>query len=1634
MKKPILVLGLCLIGLAAGGLAYHFSRPKPEVPEIGKKPVEQPEPPKAPREPAKREDLPPISLVSLTPPKGKETSARETDVLRPSFGNKPYGNLLWLPKAAIEATTAPNAERPELVALSDDNPRSVATVSAAPTAPLDVVYGFGETTVTVEQLAVRLPARGAGGAVRVEVLVSQTGPHTGFKLVRADPLAPTDLPQVFALPPTGGRWVMVRLVPPDGANRVAVAEVGVFGHAGPPVSPYAFKESPARAIDVLNRLKGLTGLTIPIAADETALFDDAKDGKLDSVALRDALLLASGRTTADERKPYLEKLDALLAAARTDAPEKDPWVRGAKLLTLLHKGPMAKGYESGQTSLSEVLDSGKFNCISSAALYNLLAGQLELDARCVLVPGHAFSIVYEGTRHADVETTAPDGFDPARDPQVGARFTSRTGFRLIPDTDRDQRRETTNLGLVAGIYFNRALDAAAGGNFQEALVGFFKALSIDPELAPAIQATLRTLAFWSRTKAIAGSYDDALQVLAVGLELAPRDATLQFFRKEMYVRWAHEKVRADLDSEALAILRRAHAETKDDDFAAMQADVLVYRSEQLARAGKWAEAVAVADPTGKGLVPAAEADLTAYRVQLRLRWADAEATAGRFDAALQVLADARAAHPQHKYVGLMFAAVIAGWAERILTEQGEAPARSKLDELTKRFADVPEAKSAAIGYVWRATRRLLDKKEFPEAAAFLKRHESLLPGPAYAAILRAVYGAWAGAPRQPADTAKAAEAVADAITDSTGTRPEDADVRQARKDVFEDLITRSAEKGAWDDVKTLLDRMRSAKEDPDEIKRRLLALAVQQARAAYRRGGAEETAKLTKKLRELFPELPEVTDRAARAAVLQLINDLKKAGKYEEALAFVDGAADAFTNPVEARQVRFLLLREWTAGGNAKAHPRLVETLIEALTDYDGVVRAAAAESLGNLSARAAAPALAARVADDRWVVSEYANAELNDPIAGGKSAAVAALRKLAPERVTAALSDALRSPTLGVRVWAASELGRQDDADSLTSLRAALFDGNPWVRRAAADALLVRGNKTAVPDLIKRVADELWFPTPTGSFTYYDEPYDGFRGLGSKDHALNALRKLAFAEVTAALQQAAKSPRDQVRLWATAELGRQPGSPAVATLVEQLNDAKWEVRVKAAEALAGQKDPAAVDALGRALQDSDPRVRRAAADGLGKLADKSAIPALERRVADDLWSAIPAKQSSYTRQDAFDDIKGLGSKVHALDALAKLAPDRVGPALVAAAKSKTLEVRRWAVDEMPRAKSDEVVHFLIGALRDRDPLTRRHAADALAEIGDKSAPVVAALERRIADEVWFPIPEKVSSYRNTDAYDGLDGLGSKDHALTALRKLAPDRVGPALVAALKAAEPGLRRWAADELKAVKTKESVQALAELLKDRDKLLRRIAADSLGAIGDRDALPALEARIADSVWVPLPKSGGQYHDSDAYDGFEGIGGKDHALNALVKIDAKRAGPALLTAAKSENVHQRAWAAKQLGRLKVADKDAVNALINYLKDAEGLVRRSAAEALGEIGDKSAVDPLIERIADDVWVPRPGGSFTYHWYHDAYDGIKDVGSKDRAVDALKKLAPEQVKDALKKAAESKKKEVRDWAEKQPK
>src|SRR5205814_10650787 len=94
----------------------------------------------------------------------------------------------------------------------------------------------------------------------------------------------------------------------------------------------------------------------------------------------------------------------------------------------------------------------------------------------------------------------------------------------------------------------------------------------------------------------------------------------------------------------------------------------------------------------------------------------------------------------------------------------------------------------------------------------------------------------------------------------------------------------------------------------------------------------------------------------------------------------------------------------------------------------------------------------------------------------------------------------------------------------------------------------------------------------------------------------------------------------------------------------------------------------------------------------------------------------------------------------------------------------------------------------------------------------------------------------------------------------------------------------------------------------------------------------------------------------------------------------------------------------------------------------DAYPLVRRRAAEALGKLGDASAVEALVGRVADGVWMdPRrlalTGGRFADEFADPAW------GGKSAALAALRGLAPGRGAEAPSPAGQSDNANVRAWA-----
>jgi tetratricopeptide (TPR) repeat protein len=838
----------------------------------------------------KVEYVPPLEQPKVEPELEKKTDppqSPETTAPAVAFGDHKIlvrDCLLRLPQSKQVGSTALPRDRVRLAALTDNDAATSAVVPATRDLPLDVVYHFGGAEVSPRELVVLLPESAPADArtARVEVLTSIVSASTGFQLVRADPLEETGRLQRFRLRPQAAKWVIIRFIPGVRAERVAIAEIALLGKVGPPESPYAFKESPTKAIDLLDKLKSLAGASIALSPEEADLVADVKDGKFRKWPFAEAALFVSGVSDSTKRKEYLAKIDSLTTDAKKELAASDAIEgKGEKLLRWLHAKALAGGYVAGQTDLPPVLDRGQFNCVSSAVLYNVLAKRLGLDSRGIQVPDHAFSIVYDGTRHFDVETTTDRGFNPLRDKAAVAEFESRTGFTYVPDSDRDQRREVTDAGMLAMIYFNHGVARFQAGDFPAALAAFFRALSLDRDLAAATKNALVALAAWSVTEAEAGRFPAARTIVRTGLALAPNDARLQYARVQILAEYAdHEFARAGLDA-GLAALREAAAEAPEGPFVHLQAWVVVRPGEALIAAKKWEEAIAIVEPSLSKVDPPAREDLLRWRGGVFLLWANDEIAAGHFERALEIVERGLKMHPKDGRFPDLLTAVARSWVQTAHAEKGPEVAKEVVKALVEKGMQNPALSESARRAPYWLVIELQDAGKPEEFEAALAASGPLVPAKVdEKQILRDVYDHWAGA-----------------------------------------LLDKGDYRGAFGVYLRALERL-----PDDPIVRAHLAYVIHRWLGAVEKtDGVEKVKEMIAKLREEHPKLKDLIGLTP-AAVWTNIRGLRDAGQFAEALEALDRFADLLSKSDEVRNMYHHLYDRWADEFlNKKDHARAVD-------------------------------------------------------------------------------------------------------------------------------------------------------------------------------------------------------------------------------------------------------------------------------------------------------------------------------------------------------------------------------------------------------------------------------------------------------------------------------------------------------------------------------------------------------------------------------------------------------------------------------------------------------------------------------------------------------------------------------------
>jgi tetratricopeptide (TPR) repeat protein len=286
--------------------------------------------------------------------------------------------------------------------------------------------------------------------------------------------------------------------------------------------------------DALKRLAALEGRSPGTIKDIAELFADSETGKFDHYSFADACLIVGGITDRLDRKHYKTKLDTIEAEARkATASSKSAAEDGARLLKFLHVGPMAKGYRAEQSDLHVLLDRGEFNCVSSAALYTLIGQRLGLDVRTVETPQHVFCVLNTRDRKIDVETTSARGFDVDPKRRVGP-----------PNAEQpiEKRREVKPAGLASVVAYNHGVELAHKTRFAESVRAYVLALGFDPDNHDAAANLIADLVNWPLDLAKTGKYAKAIEVIAFGRELAPKEEKLRNNTIALYDEWAKASI------------------------------------------------------------------------------------------------------------------------------------------------------------------------------------------------------------------------------------------------------------------------------------------------------------------------------------------------------------------------------------------------------------------------------------------------------------------------------------------------------------------------------------------------------------------------------------------------------------------------------------------------------------------------------------------------------------------------------------------------------------------------------------------------------------------------------------------------------------------------------------------------------------------------------------------------------------------------------------------------------------------------------------------------------------------------------------------------------------------------------------
>ena len=471
-------------------------------------------------------------------------------------------------------------------------------------------------------------------------------------------------------------------------------------------------------------------------------------------------------------------------------------------------------------------------------------------------------------------------------------------------------------------------------------------------------------------------------------------------------------------------------------------------------------------------------------------------------------------------------------------------------------------------------------------------------------------------------------------------------------------------------------------------------------------------------------------------------------------------------------------LHATVADSLAAIGPDAVTPLMARVEAASPAARAAAAELLGRLGDRRAAPALVAALDDaDADVVAAAAGALgalglhaaleplfalFAHPSAAARRAAIAAVNGIGAPGTTTRARNAMTDADAHVRECAVRVAGYFGYPDSVPAIVAALRDPDDSVRRAAIEQLPMLDNVDAAAMLQTALSSE----TPRNraaaahALRLIDDPRAGNilrDALADPDvwvryYAASSLGEARFGSAAAddLAGLARRDPAPHVRIAAITALGAMHAVLAARVAAELMEDEDDDLAIAAVNVLGAVHRHDAHEWLTRAARSPRPSVQLAAVRALAERPTVDSVEVLSWAAHLDETPGLPAQAIDALRRiaaaadhpaaqraavAALRDLAAEGTQRRdVIAALARL-PEATVPELASGLSAVRVATRIATADALAAMRHPRASGELSRALRDEDPAVRAAAVGGFARLGTPSvARVIAAMRHNDPD------------------------------------------------------------------------------------------------------------------------------------------------------------------------------------------------------------------------------------------------------------------------------------------------------------